>query len=167
MPRYLLTYADQQHEAEVEPVGGGRYTITIDGRCFQVDSCLAEDSVLSLLIDGANHEVHHSRERDRYTLLIDGMHYELQARNRRARSIAAPGTGLVTGRQVVSAPMPGRVVRVLVSAGQRVEAGEALLTLEAMKMENQVRSPVAGEVLELKAREGQTVGTGDKLAVVG
>jgi biotin carboxyl carrier protein len=63
--------------------------------------------------------------------------------------------------------MPGKVVRVLVAAGDAVAAGGGLVVVEAMKMENELRSPRAGVVLELLAREGQAVESGAPLAVVG
>ena len=63
--------------------------------------------------------------------------------------------------------MPGKVTRVLVTRGQTVAAGAGLVVIEAMKMENELRAPRAGEVLELPAREGQAVESGALLAVVG
>jgi biotin carboxyl carrier protein len=167
MPQYIITHGDRIHEAEVRRIDGHLFEVLLDGQRYEVDACAAEDSVMSLLVDGDNYEVHYSRDRDRYTLLIGAEHYEVQARNRRVRSAFTTGGGLLSGRQVVGAPMPGRVVSVLVEPGQEVAAGDPLLTLEAMKMENQLRSPVAGTVHEVAAEPGQVVATGDKLLVVG
>ncbi len=72
----------------------------------------------------------------------------------------------VEGRQQVTAPMPGKVVRVLVSEGDAVEAGQGLLVVEAMKMQNEIRSPKNGKVEKLLAREGLAVNAGDVLAWV-
>jgi biotin carboxyl carrier protein len=66
----------------------------------------------------------------------------------------------------VLAPMPGKVVRVLVEEGQEVEAGAGLVVVEAMKMQNELKSPKKGTVAELRARPGATVNAGDVLAVV-
>jgi biotin carboxyl carrier protein len=63
------------------------------------------------------------------------------------------------------APMPGKIVRVLVAAGQKVESGQGLLVIEAMKMQNEIRSPKSGTVERL-AQQGQTVNAGEVLAVV-
>ena len=71
-----------------------------------------------------------------------------------------------SGRVRVVAAMPGKVVRVLVAAGAQVEAGDALLVVEAMKMQNELKSPKAGTVIELHAAPGATVNAGDMLAVV-
>jgi propionyl-CoA carboxylase alpha chain len=66
----------------------------------------------------------------------------------------------------LTAPMPGKVVKILVAAGQAVTAGETLLVLEAMKMEHPVRAPIDGVVAELPAGEGEQVEAGQLLAVV-
>ena len=70
------------------------------------------------------------------------------------------------GRAQVKAPMPGKVVRVLVEAGQAVEAGQGLVVVEAMKMQNELKSPKSGTVAELRAEAGATVNAGDVLAVI-
>ena len=76
------------------------------------------------------------------------------------------GAGIeLEGRQQLVAPMPGKIVRVLVAAGEQVSAGQGLLVIEAMKMQNEIRSPKSGTVEKL-AREGQTVNAGEVLAIV-
>jgi biotin carboxyl carrier protein len=76
------------------------------------------------------------------------------------------GAGIdLEGRQQLIAPMPGKIVRVLVAAGQEVNVGQGLLVIEAMKMQNEIRSPKSG-IVEKLAREGQTVNAGEVLAIV-
>jgi len=72
----------------------------------------------------------------------------------------------VAGRQQIAAPMPGKVVRLLVKEGDLVAAGQGLLVVEAMKMQNEVRSPKAGKVEKLLVKENQPVNAGDVLAWV-
>ena len=72
----------------------------------------------------------------------------------------------VGGPARVQAPMPGKLVRVLVSAGQDVGAGQGLVVMEAMKMENEIRAPRAGRVKEAPVREGQAVETGALLVLL-
>ena len=72
----------------------------------------------------------------------------------------------LVGRQQVSAPMAGKIVRVLIAQGQHVESGQGLLVVEAMKMKNEIRSPKTGTVERLAAREGETVNAGEILAVI-
>jgi biotin carboxyl carrier protein len=84
---------------------------------------------------------------------------------RRLRSAAAAGplAGGVTG---IVAPMPGKVVRVMVEAGAEVEAGDGIVVVEAMKMQNEMKSPRAGKVLTVNVEVGTTVNGGDVLAVI-
>lgn len=70
------------------------------------------------------------------------------------------------GRQPIIAPMPGKIVRLLVAAGQAVEAGQGILVVEAMKMQNEIRSPKSGKVERLMVGEGQSVSAGETLAIV-
>jgi biotin carboxyl carrier protein len=86
--------------------------------------------------------------------------------DRKHRMRKAGGAFSLEGPQRIDAPMPGKVVRVLVKEGDSVEEGQGLVVIEAMKMENELRSPKAGVVKELHAQEGHPVEAGAKLAVV-
>ena len=79
-----------------------------------------------------------------------------------------PGQGASAnhGRQEIAASMPGKVIRVLVAAGDTVEEGQGLVVVEAMKMQNEMKSPKAGRVAEIRARPDATVGAGEILVVV-
>ena len=74
--------------------------------------------------------------------------------------------GAQHGRQNIAAPMPGKVVRVLVSVGDTVEPGQGLIVVEAMKMQNEMKSPKAGIVAEIKTKDGATVAAGEILIVI-
>jgi biotin carboxyl carrier protein len=108
----------------------------------------------------------------RYEVTVDGWVFQvrvepaLQAdlRDRAGRAASATKAHV---RQVVRAQIPGRVVRLWVAVGQQVEAGERLLAVEAMKMENEVRAPRAGTVESVLATLGGTVELGDELATIG
>lgn len=96
---------------------------------------------------------------------VDGREYQAHVTDPRSWR-RARGAGVeLEGRQQLVAPMPGKIVRVLASVGQQVSAGEGLLVIEAMKMQNEIRAPKSGTVEKL-AREGQTVNAGEVLAVV-
>jgi acetyl-CoA/propionyl-CoA carboxylase biotin carboxyl carrier protein len=88
-----------------------------------------------------------------------------RARRERPRP-GATGSGTGAGNGTVSAPMQGTIVKVLVAVGDAVEPGQALLVLEAMKMENHINAETAGAVTQIRVAEGDTVGTGDVLVVV-
>jgi acetyl-CoA/propionyl-CoA carboxylase biotin carboxyl carrier protein len=86
-------------------------------------------------------------------------------RSARPRPGAAAGGG-AAGSGTISAPMQGTIVKVLVAEGDTVEAGQAVLVLEAMKMENHINAETSGTVREVRVTEGDTVGTGDVLVVI-
>jgi biotin carboxyl carrier protein len=108
----------------------------------------------------------------RYEVTVDGWVLQVRAESAsradlRERTGRAASAGHGHVRQVVRAQIPGRVVRVWVAVGQQVEAGERLLAVEAMKMENEVRAPRAGTVESIGATVGATVELGDELAAIG
>jgi biotin carboxyl carrier protein len=107
-----------------------------------------------------------------YSILLDGQSFEvrtadldIEVEDPRAPKTAAKQAGL-EGRQPVMAPMPGKVVRVLVSVGDAVDRAQGLVVIEAMKMQNEMKSPKQGRVVSLTAVEGGTVAAGDVLATV-
>ena len=79
--------------------------------------------------------------------------------------IRAGGKGSA-GKAMLTSPMPGKVVKLLVGEGQEVEAGQGVIVVEAMKMENELKSAVAGKVKEIFVEEGQVVESGAKLLLV-
>lgn len=81
---------------------------------------------------------------------------------------AAPSAApAAAGQEIVAAPMPGSILDVRVSAGDAVSAGQVVLVLEAMKMENEILAPRAGKVISVNASKGSTVNSGDTLLVIG
>jgi len=143
----------------------GRYVVTLDGRALEVDHQETGPHFASLIIGGRSYEAGLEKRPDGYNVVLaeDVLYVEICGASQGA---AAAPRKAATGPARVVAPMPGRLVRVLVQPGQQVEAGEGLLVMEAMKMENELRSPRAGRVAELLVREGQTVETAALLVVV-
>jgi biotin carboxyl carrier protein len=100
--------------------------------------------------------------RGRYTLWLDGFRYEVEALDERTRAIRAlAGVGKeASGPAPLIAPMPGMIVRISVAVGDSVQAGQGLIVMEAMKMENELRAATAGTVKAILAREGTAVEKG-------
>jgi pyruvate carboxylase subunit B len=101
-------------------------------------------------------------ERGRYTLWVDGFRYEVEALDERTRAIRdlSAASGAPAGPAPLLAPMPGLVVRVAVAEGDEVVAGQGLVVMEAMKMENELRAPAAGRVTRVLAVPGSAVEKG-------
>jgi biotin carboxyl carrier protein len=147
--------------------GSGRYTLRLDGKPLEVgvSDAGSGSGYRSLLVGTTSHELGIEREGDAYRVSFPGVSVVV------ALAEAARGSATVApradGPARLTAPMPGRIVRVLSSAGADVEAGQGLMVIEAMKMENELRAPRGGRLTELLVREGQAVEAGALLAVVG
>jgi biotin carboxyl carrier protein len=140
--------------------------ISLDGLPVQTDAVEIGPNTFSILLSGQSFEVRVTPLPDG-TLQLQAAEHEFIAevidpRAWRGRHTAAEAEG----RQQILAPMPGKVIRVLVEAGDNVEVGQGLLVVEAMKMQNEIRSPKSGTVERLLAKEGQIVNAGEVLAWV-
>ena len=141
--------------------------VTLDGSPVAVDAVEIAPDTISILIDGQSFEVNVTPSPDGRLKLQTGSHeFTAEVIDPRAWSGRRHGAVEVEGRQQILAPMPGKIVRLLVKAGDRVEAGQGLLVVEAMKMQNEIRSPKSGTVERVLAKEGQPVNAGEVLCVV-
>jgi biotin carboxyl carrier protein len=124
-----------------------------------------EPGVYSVLLDGRMYDARVEETPAGLVVVIDGYRFEIEVRDPRrwSRKDAAHG---VEGVQTLAAPMPGKVVRVLVAAGDTVEAGQGLLVVEAMKMQNEMKASRAGRILSVTVKEGATVAAGEVLATI-
>jgi biotin carboxyl carrier protein len=144
-----------------------RWRVTLDGLPIDADATEIAPNIFSILINGESHEVRIIPSPGG-ALTLQTAHHEFtaQAIDPRAWRGRHHAAGEVEGRQQILAPMPGKVVRLLVQAGDTVEAGQGLLVVEAMKMQNEIRSPKRGTVERLLAKEGQPVNAGEVLCIV-
>ena len=147
---------------------GRRFTVTLDGKAREVDVLEGDQGLLSLVIDGKAYACDfETRKSGQVRVHVGQSVFEVEVLDeRRARRQLASGGVGAGGPQIIAAPMPGKVVRVLVKVGQEVRAGEGLVVIEAMKMENELRSARAGTVKEIAVQEGVAVEGGAKLCVV-
>ena len=141
----------------LEPIAGGAGTTlraTVDDRVQELDVTATELGWSLLFAGGRMVDV--QLPKVDVTATVNGRRFG------RAR----PGDASARGERRVSAPMPGRIVRVLVRAGDAVAAGQPLVVVEAMKMENELKSPKAGRVKEVSVAEGTSIEAGRLLVVV-
>jgi biotin carboxyl carrier protein len=145
---------------------GEHLRCTIDGRAVEADAIEVAPGVYSILIEGASLEARVEPGAAGLRVIAGGREYTATIRDprqwRRHRGAAVEAEG----RQQVVAPMPGKIVRVLVNAGEAVEAGQGIVVVEAMKMQNEVRSPKSGTIERMLVTENQAVSAGEVLAVV-
>jgi biotin carboxyl carrier protein len=138
---------------------------TLEGDPEAADAVEVEPGVWSVLVDGRSYEVKLEAASDGYYASVNGIRCQVQVRDPR-RLPRARAALSVAGRQKVASPMPGKVVRVLVSEGDEVQPGQGLVVVEAMKMQNEIRSPKAGRIVALRASPGLAVTAGETLAEV-
>jgi len=144
-----------------------RWKISLDGQQVHTDAVAINPHTLSLLLEGQCYEVHIAESPDGVLKLQTGFEeFTAEVVDPRAWRGRWHGALEAEGRQQVLAPMPGKVVRILVQAGDKVEAGQGLLVVEAMKMQNEIRSPKGGTVERLHVKEGQPVNAGEVLCIV-
>jgi len=148
-----------------------KWQVAVDGRAIEIDSGLldsvrqVEPGVYSVLIDGASYEIRMIETAQGLRADACGRRFAVAVLDPRDTSRSSRAS-IGSGRQSVAAPMPGKVIRVLVNAGDAVEAGQGLVVVEAMKMQNEMKAAHAGRVVEIRARAGETVGAGDTLLIL-
>lgn len=163
-----------------------KYRVTIEGREREVDVVVAPEGGVRASIDGAPIDADVVRVPGGLSLRIGGHVYDVavggkadsmqvsagvaralvEVQSERMRSRARRGGGEGTGEKELRAPMPGRVVKVLIAAGDSVTRGDPCVVVEAMKMENELRAPRAGIVREVRVAEGASVEAQAVLVVI-
>lgn len=148
-----------------------KWQVAVNGRTIEVDADRlqavrqVETGVYSVLLGGASYEIRIIRNAQEFSAEIGGRRFEVQVSDPRDASRSARAS-MGAGRQNVAAPMPGKVIRVLANVGDSVEAGQGLIVVEAMKMQNEMKASHSGRVIEIRAAAGDTVGAGDTLLIL-
>ena len=148
-----------------------KWPVAVDGRTIEVDSeqvasaVRVEPGVYSVLLNGASYEIRLIETPQGMSAEVGGRRFSVEVRDPRDSSRSARAA-LGSGRQNIAAPMPGKVIRVLVNVGDAVDAGAGLVVVEAMKMQNEMKASRPGRVIEVRASAGETVGAGDTLVVL-
>ena len=165
--RYTAIIGGEERLIEVTPRESG-YRLVIGGRELDLDAVHLQGFAVSLIAGTRSYRCDIDPGKNgQIGVLVGETVYPLEILDeRKLRMRRAGGKFTLEGPQRIDAPMPGKVTRVLVKAGDQVEEGQGLVVVEAMKMENELKSPKAGKVTELHAVEGEAVESGAKLAVV-
>ena len=165
--RYTAIVGGEECLIEVTPRENG-YRVLIGGRELDLDAVHLQGSAVSLIAGTRSYRCDIDPGKNgQIGVLVGETVYPLEILDeRKLRMRRAAGKFTLEGPQRIDAPMPGKVTRVLVKLGDEVEEGQGLVVVEAMKMENELKSPKKGKVTELHAVEGAAVESGAKLAVV-
>ena len=163
--RYVATIENRTFVIEIEQEG----EITIDGEPHVVDMRRVEPlSLYSLLVDNLSHEAFIEERDGTYSVILQGKLYAVQVQDERTwkqtQFSPTPPTG--GGEIQINAPLPGLVMDVVVVAGQDVRAGETLLILESMKMENHIHAPRDGVIEDVHVSARDQVDRGQALLTI-
>lgn len=162
--KYFAAVNGQEYEIEIE-----NDQVLVNGEAIDVNiSQIGVPELYSILLDGASYEVLVEEHRQEYAVTLAGQQFHVQVEDERTRRLNAGRKGplIPSGELVVKAPIPGLVVKVLVQEGDDIPEDHPLIILEAMKMENEIRSLRAGVVRSVDVSAGQRVEQGAALLVL-
>jgi biotin carboxyl carrier protein len=143
----------------------GRWSCRLDDRDFEIDAVLIRPDVLSLRIGDFAYEVKSERVTNNLHLWVGSRGFAVEVRDPRSLR-GRTRAGDDHGPRKITAPMPGKVVRLLIRQGDEVELGRGVAVVEAMKMQNEIKSPKKGTIQRILVSEGAAVNAGDVLAIV-
>jgi len=162
---YDVTISGNNHRLELERAEKN-WRCRLNGREVQMDAVLTRPDVLSILIEGKAYEIKRERTAVDLHYWVGPVRYNAEVRDPRSlRSRKGAGNDDAGPKKLV-APMPGKVVRLLVAEKDLVEAGQGILVVEAMKMQNEIKSPKKGTVQKIVVMEGASVNPTDVLAII-
>ena len=164
--KYVASIDDEPREVEIRGADG-RFRVTIGDAEWEVDARATGPAMYSLLIAGVSYRADVVDRDGACVVQIDGEQYAITVEEQTRHIIRTRGgTGAGAGSRTLTAPLPGKISRVAVRPGDAVNAGDILLVIEAMKMENEFRAAASGTVAEVRVAAGAAVNAGDVLIVM-
>lgn len=173
MSKALATYFAQVNEIpdtefKVEILEDGPIKkISVNDEIYEVDYNIGGDTIHSIILNNRSNGVQISSiSKNTYEVKNRGDNFQVKVIDELTKMRLSRTESAVIGRQVITAQMPGVILKVYVKPGDEVQAGDPLCVLVAMKMENEIRSPIDGEVKEIFINDNDKVAVGDKMIVV-
>jgi biotin carboxyl carrier protein len=173
MNTFEITVGGKNHTVEVESVAAASssngevdYRIRLDGREIELTYAQLSEDSFSLIVNGESYDVHCERAGEALQVALRGAIYECVVSDPRSLRTRKRAGLADSGEQKLAASMPGKVVRIIAGVGDQIKAGQGILVIEAMKMQNEVRSPKDGQLKKLLVRQGANVVAGAVLAII-
>jgi biotin carboxyl carrier protein len=166
---YEVTIAEKTYRVELVRAGDrqtGQWRCRLDGSEWPVDVVSVQNDVLSLLLDGKSYEVKQERVGADTNIVVGHERFSALVRDPRSFRSRKRAGASEQGVKKITAPMPGKVVRILAGVGDQVEAGQSVIVIEAMKMQNELKAPKNGVMKKINVAEGAAVEAGQALAEV-
>ena len=165
--RYVATVDGQEHEIEIEELAADSFAIRFGEHRFEADLRRVGPLSFSVIVNNRSFDFDVARDGEETVVASRSGSTRLTVTDAARRAARAAGRRReVSGRVEIKSAMPGRVVDVLVAAGDEVKAEQGIIVVEAMKMENEVKAPKAGKVVEVKVVAGQAVEKGQLMIVI-
>jgi len=162
---YEIQIDGKNHRLELNRTAEGGWLCHLDGQKIEGDGVLVQPEILSLRIGDRAYEIRAERIAGELRLWVGSECFTAEVRD--PRSLRGRARVLDDhGPKKITAPMPGKVVRVMVQEGSEVEAGTGIAVVEAMKMQNEIKSPKKGTIQKVLVTENTAVNSGDVLAIV-
>jgi biotin carboxyl carrier protein len=162
---YEVIVNARKRRLELNREGEG-WRCLLDGREIRIDVVSPHADIVSLLIDGKGYEIRRERAASGEHIWIGNHPYPSEVRDPKSWGSRRPAAGDQSGPKQLLAAMTGKVIRILVREKEQVEAGQGVVAVEAMKMQNEIKSPKKGVIQKILVAQGSTVHAGDVLAVV-
>ena len=166
--RYEIAHGRDLHDVEIKEIGNQTYEISVDGaEPVRVDAFKNARTVYSILIGARQFEGSVDELEDgTLDVHVGTSAFDFTAIDERKKMLVGVGLGGASGKQEIRAQMPGKIVKLLVNVGDEVSLDQGLLIIEAMKMENELKSPIDGVVSQVEVQEADTVENDALLVVV-
>jgi pyruvate carboxylase subunit B len=152
--KYVTILNGEQYEIEIDSDG----TLLLNGEAREVDFLPLGPSLYSVVMDNKSLQIVIDEEDGKLNVLMNGRMYETQVLDERALMMAQRRGGLTVGGGEINSPMPGLIVTVPVNVGDEVAAGQTVVILESMKMQNELKAPRAGVVHRVSVHTGDNIG---------
>lgn len=159
---YTLTTNQHSYKTAIDKIDGSKVSGNLNNTPFDIDILKVREDVYSIIKDGKSYTVElvkHSPEDKKLVVKINNTSYTLDVKDKYDDLLHSLGLDNLASKKVndIKAPMPGMVLNILVSEGQEVKKGDALIVLEAMKMENILKSPTDGTIKKIAINKGVAV----------
>lgn len=160
---YILKIEDKEYRGDITKAGN-LLNVSLDGNNFQVEIARMDKDHFTLIIDNKPYEIFFETQSQ---LTINGEVYSFEIIDEQLAKVLKAGPEATHKKEVIiTAPMPGLVIEVEVNEGDIVKKGQGLLIIEAMKMQNEFKSPRDGTVKKIMVKKGSTVNSRDPLVVI-
>lgn len=167
--KLIAEFNDEKHSVKITRGDGSNLSAEVDGRVYELEASEPEPNVYLLKHQNQIYQIFVSPNEVTsapFAVNVGSRHYEIKIVDPKRLRGADSNGAQTTGASEIKTAMPGKVVRVLAEIGAEVKQGDGILVVEAMKMQNEMKSPKDGTVKEIRFAEGATVNAGDVLAII-